>query len=148
MEHQKIIDTFETYQCPSPPPPPTPPPMFAASPPWGWNSSSSFTAPVHHAHCNLLSNTMFDAIYYFAVIYCVAMSYVDWLFVHCHGDIVCFDGCIHVGYLLWWSYVLMYECPRKLGDLYKIVTVGLTWWRNMSSELSQFSYKGFYYWGP
>jgi hypothetical protein len=28
-------------------------------------------------HCNLLSNTMFDAIYYFPVIYCVAMSYVD-----------------------------------------------------------------------
>jgi hypothetical protein len=34
-------------------------------------------AHLHHPHCNLLANTMFDAIHYFPVIYCVIMSYVD-----------------------------------------------------------------------
>jgi hypothetical protein len=59
-----------------------------------------------------LANTLFDAIYYIPMIYYVDMSCVEWLLVHCNGDIVCFDGCIHFCYLLWWSYVPMYECTH------------------------------------
>jgi hypothetical protein len=39
--------------------------VAAASPPWGGTSPSSSTTPLNYPHCNLLANTMFDAIYYF-----------------------------------------------------------------------------------
>jgi hypothetical protein len=43
----------------------------------GRHTSSSYTTPLHHLHYNLLENTMFNAIYYFPVIYCVVMSCVQ-----------------------------------------------------------------------
>jgi hypothetical protein len=70
--------------------------MAATSPSWVGTSSSSSTSPLHHPHYNLLANIMFDAIYYFPMIYYAVMSCVEWLLIHCNGDIVCFDGCIHV----------------------------------------------------
>jgi hypothetical protein len=50
--------------------------------PWGGTSSSSSTTPLHHPHCNILVNTMFDAIYYFPMMYyveCLVLS--DYLFM-------------------------------------------------------------------
>jgi hypothetical protein len=67
-------------------------------------------------HCNIWQTLYFGAIYYITVIYCIIMACVYCLLVHGNGDIVCFDGCIHVCYLLWWYYVLMYECTHMLGD--------------------------------
>jgi hypothetical protein len=39
--------------------------VAAASPSCGGTSPSSFITPLHHPHCNLLANMMFDVIYYF-----------------------------------------------------------------------------------
>jgi hypothetical protein len=38
------------------------------------SSTSLSTIPLHHHHCNLLANMIFDLIYYIHVIYCIAMS--------------------------------------------------------------------------
>jgi hypothetical protein len=48
--------------------------VATASPSWGDTSSCSSTTPLHHPHCNLLANKIFDVIYYYHMIYCIAMS--------------------------------------------------------------------------
>jgi hypothetical protein len=61
-------------------------------PPWlraPWPPPISLRkAPLHHPHNSLFANMMFHVIYYFPVIYCVAMSSFKWLVVHDNGDIV------------------------------------------------------------
>jgi hypothetical protein len=94
-----------------------------------------------------LENTIFDAIYYFLLIYCIAMSCVEWLLVHGTSDIVHFNGCIHVCYLWRWSYVLMYKCTHMSGGLHKVVNVGLTWrkvgeWQKHVPKFELNTYRG------
>jgi hypothetical protein len=57
--------------------------------PLGRHFFISSTLPLPHLHYNLLANTIFDAIYYFPMIYCVAMSSFEWLPFYGNGDIVC-----------------------------------------------------------
>jgi hypothetical protein len=47
--------------------------MGTTSPSWGGTSPASCTRPIYHPHCNILINMMFDAIYYFPMIYCVTI---------------------------------------------------------------------------
>jgi hypothetical protein len=84
-----------------------PPPASSSS---TWKSSSK-------PHYNLLTNIMFD---YIPVIYCIATPCVELLLVHGNCGIVIFDGCIHIYYLLWWYYVLMYECTYMLADCIRL----------------------------
>jgi hypothetical protein len=49
-----------------------------------------------HPHCNLLANMMFDAIYYFPMMYCVSMSSFELWLVHGNSEIICVVGCKHI----------------------------------------------------
>jgi hypothetical protein len=56
--------------------------VTSASPSWGGTSPSPPTSPLYHPNRDSLANMMFDSMYYFHVIYCVAMSCLsDYLFM-------------------------------------------------------------------
>jgi hypothetical protein len=83
-----------------------------------YNTYSSF--PLY-----ILANMMFDAIYYFLVIYCIVVSSFERLLVHGKGDIVH----LMVAYMFFIFYNgLMYWCMSAsiCWGLHKVVNVGLT----------------------
>jgi hypothetical protein len=85
-----------------------------APPPPARSSSRSTTTP-SWSYCNLLANMMCGTIYCFPMIYCIHVE-VWVVFCSCQLWNTSLIGCIQVCYLLWWYYVLIYECTHMLGN--------------------------------
>ena len=105
-------------------------------PPPACSSSTSTARSAPSLHCNLLANTMYDAILYSLDILCLPV-YV-WV-VNCswqwwNSSLI---GCIQVCYLLWLSLCTIYECTHMLGNACKVITGSIMewWWLGSDSNL-------------
>jgi hypothetical protein len=84
-------------------------------------SSSHTTTPSWYPYYNLLANMMCGTIYCFPMIYYIYV-YVWVVMYSWQLWNTLLIGCIQVCYLLWWYYVLIYECTHMLG-MHKVVIV-------------------------